>query len=111
MMRKDLENFLVRCFIFVDTPYNSYLQFGFKCICFIPRHTQMKISIHGLVLLRVSQKVAQGRLRAYSKRISYKIILSKFQHGPRRAPAVITILLIASSNIDQSATSIRPRSL
>ena len=71
----------------------------------------MKISNHGLVLLRVSHNVAQGRFRAYSKRISYKMILSKNQQEPGRAMAVITILLIAGSNIVQSASSIRPRSL
>ena len=47
----------------------------------------MKISIHWLVLLRVSQKVAQGRLRACSQRISYKMILSKNQQEPLRAMA------------------------
>ena len=74
-------------------------------------HTQMKILIHGLVLQRVVLLIATGRLRAYQKRTSYNMILSKIQLGPKWALAVITILLIARSNIDQSASSIRPRSL
>ena len=36
----------------------------------------MKIFIQGLVLFRLVLKVAAGRLRAYPKRISYKMILS-----------------------------------
>ena len=51
------------------------------------RHTQMEIFIQGLVLFRLVQKVSAGRLRAYPKRISYKMILSKIQYGPGRAVA------------------------
>ena len=52
----------------------------------------MKIFIQGLVLFRLVQKVAAGRLRAYPKRISYEMILSKIQHGPGRAAADFPVL-------------------
>ena len=62
----------------------------------------MKISIQGLVLFQVAVKAGQVWLRAFQNRISYKMFLSKIQLEPSWATAVITILLIASFNIDQS---------
>jgi len=52
----------------------------------------MKIFIQGLVLFRLVLKVAAGRLRAYPKRISYKMILSKIQHGAGRDTADFPVL-------------------